>query len=62
MLTLKVITQETEKVLKGLEKKHFKNAQETIDKVLEYDRIRRSSQSELDATLQQSKQCAAKIG
>ena len=62
MLTLKVITQETEKVLKGLEKKHFKNAQETIDKVLEYDKIRRASQGELDATLQQSKQLAAKIG
>ncbi|MBQ4038797.1 MAG: serine--tRNA ligase, partial [Bacteroidaceae bacterium] len=62
MLTLKVITQETEKVLKGLEKKHFKNAKETIEKVLEYDKVRRSSQSELDATLQQSKQCAAKIG
>ncbi|MBQ5663772.1 MAG: serine--tRNA ligase [Bacteroidaceae bacterium] len=62
MLTLKVITQETEKVLKGLEKKHFKNAKETIDKVLEYDKIRRASQGELDAILQQSKQLAAKIG
>lgn len=62
MLTLKVITQETDKVLKGLEKKHFKNAKETIDKVLEYDKIRRAAQGELDATLQQSKQLAAKIG
>ena len=62
MLTLKVITQETEKVLKGLEKKHFKNAKETIEKVLEYDKIRRASQGELDATLQQSKQLAAKVG
>ena len=62
MLTLKVITQETEKVLKGLEKKHFKNAKETIEKVLEYDKIRRTSQGELDATLQQSKQLAAKVG
>ena len=62
MLTLKVITQETEKVLKGLEKKHFKNAKETIDRVLELDKVRRASQGELDATLQQSKQLAAKIG
>ena len=62
MLTLKVITQETEKVLKGLEKKHFKNAKETIDQVLEFDKVRRASQGELDATLQQSKQLAAKIG
>ena len=62
MLTLKVITQETEKVLKGLEKKHFKNAKETIDQVLELDKVRRASQGELDATLQQSKLLAAKIG
>lgn len=62
MLTLKVIGQETEKVIKGLEKKHFKNAKETIEKVLELDRERRNAQSELDATLAQSKQCAAKIG
>ena len=62
MLTLKVITQETEKVLKGLEKKHFKDAKETIDKVLEYDKIRRASQGELDAVLQQTKLLSAKIG
>ena len=62
MLTLKVISQETEKVLKGLEKKHFKNAQETIDKVLELDKERRAAQQELDNVLAQNKQLAAKIG
>ena len=62
MLTVKVISQETEKVIKGLEKKHFKNAKETVEKVLELDRERRTAQAELDATLAQSKQCAAKIG
>ena len=62
MLTVKVISQETEKVIKGLEKKHFKNAQETVEKVLGLDRERRTAQAELDATLAQSKQCAAKIG
>ncbi|MBR4297968.1 MAG: serine--tRNA ligase, partial [Bacteroidaceae bacterium] len=62
MLTLKVISQETEKVLKGLEKKHFKNAQETIDKVLELDKARRAAQQELDNVLAQNKQLAAKIG
>ena len=45
-----------------MEKKHFKNAKETIDQVLELDKVRRASQGELDATLQQSKQLAAKIG
>ena len=62
MLTLKVIGQDTEKVLKGLEKKHFKNAKETIDEVLTLDRERRTTQAELDATLAKSKQHAAMIG
>ena len=62
MLTLKVISQETEKVLKGLEKKHFKNAKETIDKVLELDKARRAAQQELDNVLAQNKQLAAKVG
>ena len=62
MLTLKVISQETEKVLKGLEKKHFKNAKETIEKVLELDKARRAAQQELDNVLAQNKQLAAKIG
>ena len=62
MLTLKVISQETEKVLKGLEKKHFKNAKETIDKVLELDKARRVAQQELDNVLAQNKQLAAKVG
>ena len=62
MLTLKVISQETEKVLKGLEKKHFKNAKETIEKVLELDKERRAAQQELDNVLAQNKQLAAKVG
>ena len=33
MLTIKQITENTEAVLRGLEKKHFKNAKETIDKI-----------------------------
>ncbi|MBR3977592.1 MAG: serine--tRNA ligase [Bacteroidaceae bacterium] len=62
MLTLKIIAQETEKVLKGLEKKHFKNAKETIEKVLELDKARRAAQLELDNMLAQNKQLAAKVG
>ncbi len=62
MLTIKVIAQETEKVIKGLEKKHFNNAKEIIEKVLEYDKERRAAQSELDNVLAQNKQLAAKIG
>ena len=33
MLTIKQITENTEAVIRGLEKKHFKNAKETIDQV-----------------------------
>ena len=62
MLTIKAISQDTEKVLKGLEKKHFKNAKETIEKVLELDKERRTAQQELDNVLAQNKQLAAKVG
>ena len=41
MLTLKLISEETERVIKGLEKKHFQGAREAIEKVLQLDRIRR---------------------
>ena len=36
MLTLKLISEETERVIKGLEKKHFPNEREAVEKVLEY--------------------------
>ena len=36
MLTLKQISEETEHVIKGLEKKHFEGARESIEKVLEF--------------------------
>ena len=62
MLTLKLISEETERVIKGLEKKHFNGARETIDKVLEYDKIRRDAQQKSDATKQQANQLAKKIG
>lgn len=62
MLTLKLISDETERVIKGLEKKHFNGAREAIDKVLEYDKIRRDAQQKSDATKQQANQLAKKIG
>lgn len=34
MLTIKQITDNTDAVIRGLEKKHFKNAKETIEQVL----------------------------
>ena len=62
MLTLKLITEETERVIRGLEKKHFKNAKEAIDEVLAVDKRRREAQQKLDANLSEAKKMAAQIG
>jgi seryl-tRNA synthetase len=62
MLTLKLITEEKERVIKGLEKKHFKGAAEAIDGVLAVDKKRREAQQELDACLAEQKKAAAEIG
>jgi seryl-tRNA synthetase len=62
MLTIKQITENTDLVIKGLEKKHFKNAKEAIEKVLELNDTRRNSQKQLDDNLAQSKQLAKSIG
>lgn len=62
MLTLKLISEETERVIKGLEKKHFDGAREAIDNVLALDKDRRSTQQQLDKDLQEGKKLAAQIG
>jgi seryl-tRNA synthetase len=62
MLTLKLISEETDRVIKGLEKKHFKGAREAVEKVLEYDRLRRESQQKLDNNKMQQNQLAKQIG
>jgi seryl-tRNA synthetase len=62
MLTLKVITEKTDEVLRGLEKKHFKGAQEAIDKVLELDKKRRTAQNELDKNLAEVNALSKSIG
>ena len=62
MLTLKLITEETERVIRGLEKKHFANAKQAIDEVLAVDKRRRESQQKLDANLSEAKKKAAEIG
>lgn len=62
MLTLKLITEEKERVIKGLEKKHFNGAKEAIEEVLAIDSKRRKTQQELDACLSEQKKAAAEIG
>ena len=62
MLTLKLITEETERVISGLEKKHFAGAREAIEAVIATDKARREAQGKLDQNLSQSKKFAAEIG
>ena len=62
MLTLKLISENTEKVIKGLEKKHFDGAREAIEKVLEFDKARREAQQKLDNNKAQQNQLAKQIG
>lgn len=62
MLTLKLISEETERVIKGLEKKHFDNARDAVEKVLEYDKLRRLTQQKLDANKQQQNHLSRQIG
>ena len=62
MLTLKLITEQTEHVIRGLEKKHFEGAREAIENVLAIDKRRREAQQQLDKTKQEAKLMAAQIG
>lgn len=62
MLTIKLISEETERVIKGLEKKHFKGAREAVENVLAVDRRRREAQQKSDKNKQEVKQLSAMIG
>lgn len=62
MLTIKQITEDTDKVIRGLEKKHFANAKETIAKVLELNDQRRSAQNQLDKNLSEVNSTSKAIG
>ena len=62
MLTLKLITEQTERVIAGLEKKHFAGARESIAEVMEIDKQRRAAQTQLDKNLADAKKLAAEIG
>ena len=57
-----MITEETEKVISGLEKKHFKGAREAIAEVMAIDKERREAQTQLDRNLSDAKKLAAEIG
>ena len=46
----------------GLEKKHFKNAEEAVNLIIELDQARRETQNELDTVLAESNSKAREIG
>ena len=62
MLTIKQITEDSEKIIKGLEKKHFNNAKETIEKVLATNDKRRNTQTVLDNNLAEANKLSKSIG
>ena len=62
MLTLRLIIEEKDRVVNGLKKKNFKDAEEAIDQVIAFDKKRREAQQRLDANLSEAKKMAARIG
>ena len=62
MLTIKQITENTDAVLRGLEKKHFKNAKETIAQVLDFNDKRKANQTILDKNLAEVNSLSKSIG
>ena len=62
MLTIKQIADDADKVIRGLEKKHFPNAKETIAKVIELNDIRRNAQRQLDNNLAEVNALSKTIG
>jgi seryl-tRNA synthetase len=62
MLTLKLIAEQTDRVIAGLNKKHFKGAEEAVAKALDLDGQRRAAQTELDKNLAEANALAKNIG
>lgn len=62
MLTIKQITDDKEAVIRGLEKKHFPNARQVIDKVIEIDNQRKAAQAQADQMLASLKGLSKQIG
>lgn len=62
MLTIKQITEDREAVIRGLEKKHFKNAEAIIAQVIEANDKRRNTQNILDKNLAEINTLSKSIG
>ncbi|MEI6866404.1 serine--tRNA ligase [Flavicella sp.] len=62
MLQVHFIKDNKETVLAGLAKRNFKNAESTIDAVIQADKDRKSTQGSLDAVLAESNKISKEIG
>ncbi|MGN1213490.1 MAG: serine--tRNA ligase, partial [Bacteroidaceae bacterium] len=62
MLTLNQITNDRETVIKGLEKKPFKNAREIVENVAQLNDKRKTTQTKLDENLAKQNKIAKSIG
>ena len=62
MLTINQITENKEAAIKGLEKKHFPQAAESIELAISYNEKRKAAQTELDKNLAEQNKTAKTIG
>jgi len=62
MLTIKQITEDTDKAIRALEKKHFKHAKETIAEVIRLNDKRKVAQAQLDSNLAEINATSKNIG
>src|SRR6478736_6729646 len=62
MLQINVIRAQTERVLEGLKKRHFKEAEVLIAKVIDIDKQRREVQLELDNLKAKSNTDSKRVG
>ncbi len=62
MLTLKQITEQTDCVIAGLQKKHFNDAATVVAKVLDLDKQRKANQQLKDAAQAEMNRLSKQIG
>ena len=62
MLTLKLISEQTERVVRGLEKKHFPNAAQIVEELNVLNNNRKSFQAKLDENLSKQNTISKSIG
>ncbi|MEG1572000.1 MAG: serine--tRNA ligase [Bacteroidales bacterium] len=62
MLQIQTIRENTAEVIQKLNKKHFKQAEESIETVLNLDNLRRQTQKELDDMLTETNKISKEIG